>query len=241
MQTTPAPATSTLISMTDKLGFMRRLNLFEQMGEAEVEQISRELRMRHCRAHQTVFEGSPDRVYLLKAGRVRLYHLSANGEEVTTDVLEPGHLFGLSALFGGSSEDLSAEALEDSYVCEAGGQDFLAILARHPLMMAKVMMAMAKQMFRLERTIESLAREPVDSRLGRLFTDLQGSAQKLPEGLLLPAMTREDMAKICITTRESVSRTLSAWSKHGIVELRGRRILIRDPERLRKQIHVTDA
>jgi CRP-like cAMP-binding protein len=53
-------------------------------------------------------------------------------------------------------------------------------------------------------------------------------------------MTREDMAKICITTRESVSRTLSAWSKDGTVELRGRRILIRDPERLRKLIHVTD-
>jgi CRP/FNR family transcriptional regulator len=240
MQPTSIPTTSTLIGMTDKLGFMRRLNLFEQMGEAEVEQISRELRMRHCRAHETVFEGSPDRVYLLKAGRVRLYHLSADGEDVTTDVLEPGHLFGLSALFGSSSEDVSAQALEDSYVCEAGGQDFLAILARHPLMMAKVMMAMAKQMFRLERTIESLAREPVDSRLARLFFELQGSGEKLSEGFLLPAMTREDMAKICITTRESVSRTLSAWSKDGIVELRGRRILIRDAERLRKLVHISD-
>jgi CRP/FNR family transcriptional regulator, cyclic AMP receptor protein len=241
MQPTPTPTTSTLIGMTDKLGFMRRLNLFDQMGEAEVEQISRELKMRRCSAHQTVFEGSPDRVYLLKAGRVRLYHLTPDGEDITTDVLEPGHLFGLSALFGSSSEDISAQALEDSYVCEAGGQDFLAILARHPLMMAKVMMAMAKQMFRLERTIESLAREPVDSRLARLFFDLQGSAEKLRDGLLLPAMTREDMAKICITTRESVSRTLSSWSKDGLVELRGRRILIRDPERLRKLIHVSDA
>src|SRR5216683_5866 len=226
MQPAQGTPTRTLIGMTDKLGFMRRLNLFEQMGD--------------CRAHQTVFEGSPDSVYLLKEGRVRLYHLSADGEDVTTDVLEPGHLFGLSALFGSSSEDLSAQALEDSYVCEAGGQDFLAILARHPLMMAKVMMAMAKQMFRLERTIESLAREPVDSRLARLFVDLDGSAQKLSEGSLLPAMTREDMAKICITTRESVSRTLSAWSKGGIVELRGRRILIRDPERLRRLVHISD-
>jgi CRP/FNR family transcriptional regulator, cyclic AMP receptor protein len=241
MRTTPTSTTSTLIGMTDKLGFMRRLNLFEQMGEAEVEQISRELKMRHCSAHQTVFEGSPDRVYLLKAGRVRLYHLTPDGEDITTDVLEPGHLFGLSALFGGSSEDISAQALEDSYVCEAGGQDFLAILARHPLMMAKVMMAMAKQMFRLERTIESLAREPVDSRLARLFLDLRGSAEKQRDGLLLPAMTREDMAKICITTRESVSRTLSSWSKDEIVELRGRRILVRDLERLRKLIHVSDA
>src|SRR5712692_7085724 len=134
----------------------------------------------------------------------------------------------------------NAEALQDSYVCEAGGPEFLAILARHPLMMAKVMMAMARQMFRLERTIESLAREPVDSRLARLLTDLQSSAQKLSEGFLLPAMTREDMAKICITTRESVSRTLSAWSKDGIVELRGRRILLRDPRRLRDLIQGSD-
>ncbi len=233
--------TTTLIGMTDKLGFMRRLNLFEQMNAGEVEQISKELRMRHCQAHQTVFDGSPDRVYLLKAGRVRLYHLSPDGEEVTTDVLEPGHLFGLSALFGSSSEDLSAEALEDSYVCEAGAQDFMGILARHPLMMAKVMMAMARQMFRLERTIESLAREPVDSRVARLLLELGGSGQQLPEGMLLPAMTREDIAKICITTRESVSRTLSAWSERGIVELRGRRILIADRERLRKLVHITDA
>jgi len=95
-------------------------------------------------------------------------------------------------------------------------------------------------MFRLERTIESLARESVDRRLARLFFDLEGSGEKLRDGVLLPAMGREDMAKICITTRESVSRTLSAWSKDGIVELRGRRILVRDPERLRNLTHVSD-
>src|SRR5258708_2144751 len=228
MQPTQTPTTSTLIGMTDKLGFMRRLNLFEQMGDAEVEQISRELKMRHCSAHQTVFEGSPDRVYLLKAGRVRLYHLSPEGEDVTTDVLEPGHLFGLSALFGSSSEDISAQALEDSYVCEAGGQEFLAIMARHPLMMAKVMMAMAKQMFRLERTIESLAREPVDNRLARLFVDLLGAAEKSADGQLRPALSREEMAQLAITTRESVSRNLSAWSGHGIVQLRRGRLAVRE-------------
>jgi CRP-like cAMP-binding protein len=156
-------------------------------------------------------------------------------------LLEPGQLFGLSALFGGGNEDLRAVALEDTYVCEAGGQEFLSILARHPLMMAKVMMAMAKQMFRLERTIEGLAREPVDSRLARFVVDMLGAAEKSPDGQLLPALSREEMAKIAITTRESVSRTLAAWSRQGIVELRGRRIFVRDPGRLHKMIHVADA
>jgi CRP-like cAMP-binding protein len=220
---------------------LRRLNLFEHMSEAELQQISKELTMRHCRAHENVYEGSPDRVYLLKQGRVRLYHLSPDGEDVTTALLEPGQLFGLSALFGGGNEDLRAVALEDTYVCEAGGQEFLSILARHPLMMAKVMMAMAKQMFRLERTIEGLAREPVDSRLARFVVDMLGAAEKSPDGQLLPALSREEMAKIAITTRESVSRTLAAWSRQGIVELRGRRIFVRDPGRLHKMIHVADA
>src|SRR5260370_20997758 len=91
MQPTRTTQASTLIGMTDKLGFMRRLNLFEQMGEAEVEQISRELQMRHCRARQTVFEGSPDRVYLLKAGPVRPPPPPAAGEERTPDAPDPAH------------------------------------------------------------------------------------------------------------------------------------------------------
>jgi hypothetical protein len=46
----PFPSTArNLIGMTDKLGFMRRLNLFEQMTEAEVGQISKELKMRRAR------------------------------------------------------------------------------------------------------------------------------------------------------------------------------------------------
>src|SRR5258708_7157901 len=224
--------------MSDKLGFLRRLNLFEHMNESELHEISKELTMPTHRAHEPIYEGAPDRVYLLKTGRVRLYHLSPAGEEVTTALLEPGQLFGLSALFGGRNEDLRAVALEYTCVCEAAGQDFLSILARHPVLMAKVMMAIAKQMFRLERTIEGLAREPVDSRLARLFVDMLGAAEKSADGQLLPALSREEMAQLAITTRESVSRTLTAWSRQGIVELRGRRIAVRDPKKLHRLIHV---
>jgi CRP-like cAMP-binding protein len=226
--------------MSDKLSLLRQLNLFEHMSEPELQQISKELTMRHCRARETVYEGAPDRVYLLKAGRVRLHHLSPEGEDVTTALLEPGQLFGLSALFGGRNEDLRAVALEDAYVCEAGGQDFLSILSKHPLLLAKVMMAMAKQIFRLERTIEGLAREPVDTRLARLLVDMLGAAEKSADGQLLPAFSREEMAKLAITTRESVSRTLAAWSRQGIVELRGRRIFVPDPKRLRKMVHTAE-
>src|SRR5260370_42143922 len=103
------------------------------MSEDEVEAVSRELKMTHCDVGEQS-GGRGDHVYLIKEGRVRLYMLSREGQEVTTAVLVPGQLFGLGALFGGGDEPSFAECVDACYVCEAGAQDFLAILARHPLM-----------------------------------------------------------------------------------------------------------
>lgn len=239
MRVQPNPGGDSLVfSVADKTGLLSRLNLFDAMGLDEVESISSELRMRHCRAHETVFTGSPDQVYLVKTGRVRLYRLSPEGQEVTTAVLQPGHLFGMGALFGSRNDDVSAEALEDTYVCEAGGQAFIGILSRHPLLMAKVMMAVAKQMFRLERTIEGLVHESVESRVARVLLEMSSSAEHTDDGWLLPARTRDEIGKVAMTTRESVSRVLSAWTSAGIVELQGRRIVVRDLERLRSLVRI---
>jgi len=97
----------------DKLWFLRRLNLFDGMTDAEVEEVSRELRMRHCPPRTPILESPAERVYVIKEGRVRLYHLSAQGQEVTTAVLGPGQLFGLGSLFGKSSEATHAEPIQE--------------------------------------------------------------------------------------------------------------------------------
>ncbi len=99
--------------MPDKLWFLRRLNLFDGMTDIEVEAVSRDLRMRHCPARSTILDGASERIYLIKEGRVRLYNLSAQGQEVTTAVLGPGQLFGLGALFGRTTEATHAEPMED--------------------------------------------------------------------------------------------------------------------------------
>ncbi len=219
--------------MPDKLWFLRRLNLFDGMTDAEVEAVSRDLRMRHCPARSTILDGTSERVYLIKEGRVRLYHLSRQGQEVTTAVLGPGQLFGLRTLFGRTTEATHAEPMEDSYVCDAGGQEFLQILARHPVLMAKVLMAMAKQIFRLEETIESIVSRPVAGRLAGLVVSMVDQAESTPAAPLLRPVPHEEMGKMIGATRESVTRTLGDWRRHGIIAMRGRRILVRKVQVLR--------
>jgi CRP-like cAMP-binding protein len=219
----------------DKLWYLRRLNLFEGMTETEVEQVSRELKMRHCAPRQPVLESGSDRVYLVKEGRIRLFHLLEDGQEVTTAMLRPGQLFGLGALFGGDESATNAEAVEPSLICEAGAQDFLSMLARHPLLMAKVVMVMARQIFQLEQAIETIASQTVRSRLAGLLLSMDSEARNgSPAERPLPAISQEQMAKSISTSRESVSRTLARWQRDGLIGRRGRRIVVLRPDQLRR-------
>jgi CRP-like cAMP-binding protein len=222
--------------VTDKVRFLTRLNLFEGMGREEIETVARELTMRRWRRGSLIGDGHGDRVYLLKEGRVRLYRLDPDGHEVTTAVLVPGQLFGLSALFGRGQEPLLAECLDDSYICEAGAHDFLEMLGRHPVMMARVMMAMARQILHLEQAMEQLARDPARSRLARHLLSAAEEVERTDEGYSLPAQTQEEMAKVIATARETVARTLGAWRREGIIISRGRAIVIPDLNRLRQEV-----
>jgi len=50
--------------------------------------------------------------------------------------------------------------------------------------------------------------------------------------VLLQSLTRQEFADLTGTTLHTVSRTLSLWTAEGILGAEGRRVVIRDPERL---------
>ena len=221
--------------MPDKLWYLRRLNLFEGMKEEEVQAVSRELRMRTCQPGAPFLVRERDRVYLLKSGRMRLYQLTADGHEITTALIDPGQLFGLSSLMGGKDWATQAEPLEEAVVCEASANDFVGMLARHPLLMTKVVIVMAWQMFRMEQTIEGLASRPISSRLAGYLLSRLDEGERLDGGVLLAPMTHDELASIIDSSRESVSRTVGRWRGQGIVRTKGRRIVVLAPDRLRRE------
>lgn len=218
--------------MPDKYWYLRRLNLFDEMSDAEVERVSHEFRMWRCDAKSSCLNEATDRVYLLKAGRVRLYHLTADGRELTTAIVMPGQMFGIGSLLG-NGHATHADAVEESIICEAGAQDFMAILAKHPLLMAKVVMTMAKQIFMLEETLESIAYKSVPTRLAELLVSLIDQGEQTPEGVALPAYPQEELGKMIGATREAVARSLGEWREIGVVST-GRRIVVTDVAGLRR-------
>src|SRR6266540_2502587 len=87
--------TATAVTV-NKLWFLRRLDLFESLSDAQMAQVAALMRDRVSGPGEEVtVRASGDRIYVIKKGRVRVQ----NGD-VAVAVLGPGQMFGTSALFG---------------------------------------------------------------------------------------------------------------------------------------------
>lgn len=212
-------------AIADKLWFVRRLDLFEGLSEAELERLAALMHDRACRiGEDVVVRPKGDRIYLVKKGRVSVLDRGVNAA-----ILAPGQIFGTSGFFGTESTEQRVVAIEDSVICDAPAAQFLAAMAAHPRLAARMMTLLARQIFELERAVERTATEPVSQRLADLLLRMAKRDGPLPE---VRALAEADLAHMIGASRESVSRLVAAWERQGILRAGQRRIQIVNEARL---------
>lgn len=211
--------------MADKLWFLRRLDLFEGLSEADMTRLAALMHDRACRTGEdVVLRPAGDRIYLVKQGRV-----SVLDRGVASAVLGPGQVFGTSALFGAASTGQRIVALEEVVICDAPAAQFLGAMASHPRLAARMMTILARQIFDLERAVERTATDPVSQRLADLLVRMARRGGAHAE---VRALAEADLARMIGASRESVSRLVASWEREGIVRVGQRRIEIVDEARL---------
>lgn len=211
--------------------FLRRLNLFEGMTEPEIEEVSHMLRQQHREPGQLIDDLDGERIFLLKAGQVRLYRMSPEGQETTTSVLRPGQLFNVGGLSGESGATM-AEAITPCIVCDASASHFMGVLARHPVLMARVTMMMARQIFKLEETIERMSQHSGKGRVAAVLLDMVENAAGEAEASLVP-LNQVQIGKMAGLTREAAARAIATLRRDGIISRQGF-IKVLDLDQLRK-------
>jgi CRP/FNR family cyclic AMP-dependent transcriptional regulator len=216
-----------------KLWYMQRLNLFAGLSHDEIEAMAGRLHDQVWQRRQLIMEPESrgDRIYLVKTGAVRVYQISSEGRELTTAILRPGQLLGTAALAGVRQQAAFAEALEpQTCVCDATADEFLRMMSAHPMLAAKVMVALARQALRLEQQLEQLAFQEVPVRLAQALVQLaEDNGGELAAGL-----THETLARLISSTRETVSKVLGEFADQRLVALGYRRIRILDWPGLRR-------
>jgi CRP/FNR family cyclic AMP-dependent transcriptional regulator len=176
-------------------------------------------------AHAVIInEGdAADSLFIVLAGRVKVYAANEAGKEVILSTLGPGEYVGELALDGGarSASVMTMEPTRCAVVTGASLRDFLAA---HPDFALHLIRDLIGRVRRLTGSVKNLALEDVYHRVVALLQEL--SQPRDGQRVVAQKLTQQDIADHVGSSREMVSRIFKELVTGGYLRVDAGRITI---------------
>ncbi len=222
--------------MSDVVDLLRRVSLFSELSDPELERIAQVAIPRsYPRDTRVIHEGDPgDACFIVRTGSCRVTREHPDGRAITLATLGPGAIFGELAMLDGQSRSASVEATEDAELLALSASDMRALIREHPGMAEKLVVALTRRLREANERIARQSFQTVPSRvagvLGQLLAE-DGMAPSPHDGVTI-RLRQSDLAQLAGTSRESVSRFLATLERAGVVQVGRGRVTVLEPERL---------
>ncbi len=166
---------------------------------------------------------------LLVEGTAHALTYGAEGQVVLLQEFAPGDLFGAIAAAGPERHEADVVAVEDVRAAIFPSADFLALLETH----ASVGLAVSRLLLkRLRSTSGRMVEQVTLSAVGRIHAELLRLAQAGDGFAIRPTPVLSALAVRVNSTRETVSRTISALERRGVIRREDDAIVVVAPHRL---------
>ena len=194
--------------------------------------IVKELKEFKLKKKQVLFSAgdTPDCVFYLIEGKLKVFKSHADGKEYIVEVLEKDDYLGVIQILNEVKYNSQCVALEDSTLVKIPKDDFLNLILKNRDVSTQFIKLLANNVEAKEEQLLSFAYDTVRLRVAKALLELKKNS-----GSDLIKITREDLASLAGTTTETVIRSLSDFKKDGIIESEGRQIKIIDAKSLEKQ------
>lgn len=218
---------------------LKKTPLFANLTPVEIQALaSRTSRKSFQRDEQLFAEGDPcSGMFLIASGKVRIYKLSPSGRQQILAVEGPGASFAELPVFDGGNYPAAASAMEDTELLFISRRDFQNFCREHPDVGLKVIAVVGSRLRRLVGIIEELSFTTVRQRLIALILRLvQESGIPSKAGIRVElARSHEDLAAELGTVRELISRNLGRLHAEGLLDVEGRKIVVKDVPGLKRE------
>lgn len=181
------------------------------------------------------FQGDPAiYFYVLLSGRAKLMQMNPAGQQVNLRTINEWQMFGaLGAVRENATYPATAQALEHSTALALKADFLREMMQTRPYLSFDLMKLMTGYIQEMQERYRELATEKVERRIAHVLLRLVAQMGiKIAGGGIELTFTRQDLAEMSGTTLYTVSRVLSEWEKHGLVEAGRERVLIRKPHEL---------
>ena len=222
---------------------LRRVPLFKTLAAGELDEIEKLCSWRSYNAGEEIlaYLDSSDDVYFIIAGKAKVIIYSAQGRAVGFRDVVPGDIFGEYAAIDGGSRSASIEADAHCTVAVMSSHDFNNLIAINPSVSRKLVQHLTRQLRALTQRVFEFSTLAVNNRIQAELLRLarEGSADSSNEEgarTISPAPTHAEIAARVSTHREAVTRHLSSLTKAGLIERKGRSLIVKDVERLERMV-----
>jgi CRP-like cAMP-binding protein len=215
---------------------VRELSSLKALNKGEL------LRLADCKTSITIKKGehifeegdSVNGIYCITSGVCKLSKLSANGKDQIVKLVKAGELLGQRTLISEELANLSAVALEDMEVCFIPKSEVLNFFDTNNQFSRNLMKTICGDLKETSDHMVSISQKTVKERLAETLIYLEENFGKNTDGSLRIQLTREELAGMIGTATESCIRLLSDFNKLGLIELIGKKIVIKDLGKLRR-------
>ncbi len=229
-----------MLEKNNDYAYLKNIPIFSMLPDILLRNIHEKTALRSYRKGMVIFlEGEPgEGFYYVKSGKVKIMKMTDDGREHIIKILNPGDIFAEVLLFNSHPYPASAVAVEDSAVGVILNADLEKLVLANNKLALELIKALSQRLLYAQQKIKNLALNDVMARTAEMLLRL-GREQGVERGGAIEIMldlSRQDLASLVGTTRETVTRTLMALKRDKVIEFNGHKIIILNPGQLRRMI-----
>lgn len=186
-------------------------------------------------------DDTPQGVYFIKKGYIRVYSVSAEGQELTLFILQPNDFFPVRWSITHDPIRYSYETLTPTEVWRAPRELFITFLEKHQNLLFEIMGRTLARLGSILQGMEYLAYGNAYAKVAAILfilTDRFGRRTSLikGKGTVIPfPLTHRDIASLIGVTRETVSLEIEKLYKKNIVAHKSHFFVIANLAKLKRE------
>jgi CRP/FNR family transcriptional regulator, cyclic AMP receptor protein len=225
------------MALKEEISLLSMVDILGPLSEKELEDLARRTPDTFLEQEDVLYtpKESTERLFILKQGRVQLYEVNGEGDEITLSVVEDGNVFGEMALTGQSLRGLYVRALTPATVVSLRREDVEDLIRKKPEVGVRLVRVLAERLHISETRYADIVGKDVPARLATLILTLVDSEGVVSsESYRIPNhYTHERLASMIGCKRVAVTRAFRKLEEGGALELKERRIVVKDMDALK--------
>lgn len=199
---------------------------YNLLNDKEIELINQNSHATRYEKGQTIYRQHSPATYLMfvKSGLVKVYKENVSNKTIILKLSKENEYMGLIAIFGKSEYNFSASALCNTEIVFTDAETFLKVLRRNGAYSLKIMEKLSQDGLKVFDKLVNLSYKQLPGRIADIL--LYFSKDIFDSEEFEFPVTRQELAELASTTKESFIRTLSDFNHDKIISLNGRKVKI---------------